>query len=105
MMGGFSSVAEFSLNSSSVGSLLELRAPRLKSSKSRLTPRSSGSSSSSTRSSVRTLLLVKTLAAEPLRLRPFPYLDRQAAPIPMPVLVEAMEDDDALRAMIRSSIA
>ena len=103
--GGLGSVADSALDSSSVGSALELLAPKLRPSKSRRTPRSSGSSSSSTRSSLRMLLLVSMLAAEPLRLRALPYLDLHAAPIPMPVLAEPIEEEEPLRAMILSSIA
>lgn len=82
-VGGAGSVAESPLDSSSVGSVLELAA-KLKPSKSRRVPRSSGSSSSSTRSSVKTLLVVSILATEPFRLRLLPYFDRQAAPMPIP---------------------
>lgn len=105
--GGSNSVAESPLASSSVGSALELRAPRLNPSKSRVTPRSSRSSSSSIRSSVKTLLLVTTLAAEPFRLREGPYLERHAGPMPSPcpVPAEPIEDEDPFRAMIRSSMA
>jgi len=67
-------------------------------------PRSSCSSSSSTRSSLRKLPLVLLLAREPVRLREA-YRLLQAGPIPRPEPVEAMEEVEDLRATILSSIA
>jgi len=66
------------------------------------TPNSSCSSSSSTRSSLKMLPVVRLLAEDPARFRPL-YRDLHAAPIPTP-FEEQMEEVD-LRASERYSMA
>src|SRR5262249_22085242 len=93
---GLSSSGEFVTDVSSHSALLgrlESKPPQ--------TPNTSCSSSSSTRCSLRTLPLVILLAIEGVRLR-WPYLFLHAAPIPTP---DPTEEEEALRATIRSSIA
>ena len=85
--------------SSSVGSALEQAVPSLLSSNPLPTPDDSGSSSSSTRCSLSSVLPVMTLAIEPARLRDA-YLGLRGHDPD-----ELTEDMDDLRASNRSSIA
>jgi len=63
-------------------------------------PNNSGSSSASTRSSLKTLPVVRMLAMEPVRFRPYLLLHAE----PMPAL-ELREEMEGLRAMARCSIS